>query len=141
VPLVPLYLHSNALVGSLNELVRALPALDEQQRPTRAELEQLLAAAGQDWQSHEAQLERALEQAGRAREARERLLWCAAALAACACLRLCRDLRASPRLQVFLRALQAAAQDLAHMLVVFGAVLLAFALTGHVIYGGSVEAC
>lgn len=135
---VTLYTYWSGLINGLKGLLQELPVLDQHQRHTLVELEALLAARASTWQEYTQQLEVSLEQAQRAADVHSEVLCCAVVLVVFIVLCLCGAFRASPRLDVVLRTLQIS-PDLAHLLVVFSAVLMVFVLSGHVIYGAHIE--
>mmetsp|Transcript_105346 Transcript_105346/g.307964 ORF Transcript_105346/g.307964 Transcript_105346/m.307964 type:complete len:947 (+) Transcript_105346:140-2980(+) len=138
--LVVLYAYCCCLVRSLRDLVQALPVFSDQRRYTQAELDLAISsAASSTWHGYTQQLDVTLDQAQRLAGAHFQLSSCAAVLAACACLRLCRSLRANARVGTFVSTLQAS-YELVYPILASGVFLTACVLTGHTIYGSRIEA-
>lgn len=129
------YFHSNYVVAGLNMLREDLPDLDENRRYT---LEELTNSTG-GIEGYETLIEQLSEQAERVVLAYQDLRWYIAVFAFCSALKFLKAFRANPRLDIVTQTVIRASSDLAHFLVVFFALLMAFVLVAHILFGSQVK--
>lgn len=135
ITIIIVYFHSNYLVAGLNIMRDRLPDLDENRRYT---LEELTNSTG-GIEGYETAVETLAEQAERVVWAYADLRWYITVFTLCSTLKFFKAFRANPRLDVVTQTVVRASSDLAHFLIVFFALLMAFVLVAHILFGSQVK--
>jgi len=131
--IMTVYFYCNFLVGGLKQLHEQMPQVEVDQRYSAQELGKLHGQGG--FTAYEMHLDALIEQARLVVVGYSDLKWYITVFSVACAFKFLKAFRANPKLNVVTQTIMAASTDLAHFLIVFTALLMAFVLVAHVLFG------